>query len=69
MALDLSQQFPGLTVLSDTSFVNEFEEDSVEGVLGVDVRIPSTRAFIHVESSLDGDNSSIAIAVAYGFGM
>jgi hypothetical protein len=49
------------------AFRNDFERNTVEGIAGLDVRIPRTRAFVRVEGSSNGENTSFSVGFAYGF--
>ena len=43
--------------------------DGLEAIAGVDIRIPRTLAFVHIEGSTNGDNHSFTAGFAYAFGV
>lgn len=56
----------GFPVTRRTTFRNEFERTSVEGVFGLDVRIPKTPVFVSLEGSKGPDGSGFSVRAGYG---
>lgn len=64
---DFSQRF-GFPVSSRFVARNEFEENVVQAMAGIDFRLPRTRLFARAEAGFGGGNNSAGVRLAYGLG-
>ena len=64
--IDLLLQAAGLPAEQAQSARNEYEEDLIEAIAGVDVRLSGSGLVLRVEGSTDGDNHSLLAGFGVG---
>ena len=64
--VDFSPLFGGIPITRRIEFVNEVEEDSVQGVAGLDIHF-AKRLVARLEGATDGDNDSYSASLGIGF--
>jgi hypothetical protein len=63
--IDYSRRF-GVPALQAITFVNSFEDDSVEAIGGVDIPIARSPLFVRIEGSASGDNRTVGATLGFG---